>query len=98
MTRTRLYGHASSTATLGLVAAAGYSATFNPWLILPAAFGAATLACLAAGFYNEDHREQAILRQLERLRNAEPIRPTTLTAQERQALALIEHHLTKGAA
>lgn len=97
MTRTRLYGHASSAATLGMLAAAGYSATFNPWLILPAAFGAATLACLAAGFYNEAHREEAILRQLERLRNAEPIWPTELTAQERQALALIEHHLKDAA-
>jgi hypothetical protein len=97
MTRTRLYGHASSTATLGMLAAAGYSATFNPWLIIPAAFGAATLACLAAGFYSEDHREHAIRQRLERLRNAEPLRPTALTQQERQALALIEHHLKDAA-
>lgn len=97
MNRTRLYGHVSTTATLGMLAAAGYTATFNPWLILPAAFGAATLACLAAGFYNEDHREHAIRQRLERLRNSEPI-PSTLTPRERQALALIEHHLTKGAA
>lgn len=98
MTLARLYGHASSAATLGLVAAAGYSATFNPWLIIPAAFGAATVACLAAGFYSEDHREHAIRQRLERLRNSEPLRPTALTAAERQAVALIEHHLTKGAA
>lgn len=97
MTRTRLYGHASSTATLGMLAAAGYTATFQPWLIIPAAFGAATLAALAAGFYNEDHREHAIRQRLERLHNSEPLRPTALTQQERQALALIEHHLKDAA-
>lgn len=96
MTRTRLYGHATTTATLGLAAAAGYSATFNPWLITPAAFGAATLACLAAGFYNEAHREHAIRQRLERLRNSEPV-PSTLTPRERQALALIEAHLKDAA-
>ncbi|MFM9629401.1 hypothetical protein ACKI10_17460 [Streptomyces galilaeus] len=98
MTRTRTYAHGCTAATLGLLAAAGYTATFEPWLIAPAVFGAATTAVLAAGLYNADHREHAIRQRLERLRNSEPLRPTTLTASERQALALIEHHLTKGAA
>lgn len=98
MTRTRTYAHGCAAATLGLLAAAGYTATFEPWLIVPALFGAATTAVLAAGFYNADRRERVILHRLERLRNAEPLHPTALTARERQALALIEHHLTKGAA
>ena len=98
MTRTRLYAHSCAAATIGLLAAAGYSATFQPWLILPGAMGAATTAVLAAGLYNADRREHAIRQRLERLRNAEPLRPTALTRSERQALALIEHHLTKGAA
>lgn len=97
MTRTRLYAHGCTAATLGLLAAAGYTATFQPWLIAPAAMGAATTAVLAAGLYNADHRQRAIRQRLERLRNSEPLRPTALTARERQALALIEHHLKDAA-
>lgn len=93
MTHTRTYAHTCTTATVALLAAAGYSATFNPWLILPGTIGAATTACLAAGLYNADRRERAILHRLERLRNTTPIRPTTLTQQEQQALALLEHQL-----
>ncbi|MER5715754.1 hypothetical protein [Streptomyces sp. NPDC002132] len=97
MTRTRALAHTCTLATVGLLTAAGYSCTFQPWLILPGAMGAATTACLAAGLYNADRRERAILRRLERLRNSTPPRPSTLTDAEQQALALIEHHLKDAA-
>ncbi|CAM5620571.1 hypothetical protein [Streptomyces aurantiogriseus] len=98
MTRTRTYAHGCTTATIGLLLAAGYSATFNPWLILPGGAGAAATACLAAQLYTADRRERAIADRLQRLRNAEPLRPTDLDRRERQALALIAHHLRQDTA
>lgn len=68
MTRTRWAGHAWLAFTLTMIGCIIYTATHNPWLILPAWIAASTSAGLAFGCYTRANREQQIARRLAALR------------------------------
>ncbi|MFJ6729429.1 hypothetical protein ACIQPQ_31455 [Streptomyces sp. NPDC091281] len=91
-------GHTLTTTTAALAVALPYTAsTGGPAAAIAVAAGAAHLAVLAAGCYRADHRQRATTQRLARLRALEPPPPSGLTRQERQALALIAHHLKETA-
>ncbi len=64
MTRTRWAGHAWLAFTLTMIGCIIYTATHNPWLILPAWIAASTSAGLAYGYYRRAGRKEHIARRL----------------------------------
>ncbi|MEH0431249.1 hypothetical protein QBB34_33965 [Streptomyces stelliscabiei] len=68
---TRLYAHASATASLLLTAAACHPALHHRWVAYSSLFTAVVLAWLARRQYAQARREGGVLQRLERLRDEE---------------------------